>query len=422
MTNPMTPAPPEAPDASEDADSGAVEGDGAHREPRAERPEPSGPSRSDGPRLPSFLTAPFLTPPPHRYPTTMPFADGAFVGGTIEFRGEDDDFLVDEIPSYLPSGQGEHLYLQIEKRGVSTPALLRRLREHCRLDERDIGIAGHKDARGVTRQWVSAPARLVEPALAELPEVLGATILQTGRHSNKLRMGHNRGNRFTCTLHGTSGDDGAVIAARAAALAAQGLPNFFGAQRFGHDDRTLREAERFLVRPRKAISRREKMWASAVQSAIFNTWLQIRVDEGTWNQALDGDMLEKITGASFVCADVAADGPRVAAGEVSPSGPMYGRAMRCAERDALTRESRSLSELGVNVEGMIAHPAFNTGTRRCARVWPSDVEVRQGPTSTTVSFGLPSGSYASVFLHELVGPRLADRFFTPAEGDVGGGD
>jgi tRNA pseudouridine13 synthase len=389
--------------------------------PTTDAAAPTSSSQPAQPALPSFLTAPLPPPPPRAYPTTLPFVD-AFVGGTIEFRGDDDDFLVDEVPSYLPSGEGEHLYLQIEKRGLSTPALLRRLRDLCRLDERDIGIAGHKDARGVTRQWVSVPARVVEPRLAELPEALGATIVQSGRHGNKLRMGHNRGNRFTCRLHGTSAADAVVIAARAAELAARGLPNFFGQQRFGHGDRTLREAERFLVRPRKAVSRREKMWASAVQSAIFNTWLALRVSEGTWNQALDGDMLEKITGASFVSDDPATDGPRVAAGEVSPSGPMYGRAMRCAERDALTRESRSLAEMGVNVEMMIAHPAFNTGTRRCGRVWPTEVEVRPEPTSTVVSFALGSGSYASVFLHELIGPRLADRFFTPAEGDAGGGD
>jgi tRNA pseudouridine13 synthase len=368
---------------------------------------------SSGAALPAFLSRPLPGFVAATLPSPLPLPAVLQAGPPIEFRGDDDGFRVEEVPAYLPSGQGEHLYLHLEKRGLSTPQLLRRLRGAFGLRERDIGIAGQKDARGVTRQWVSVPARVVEPRVGEVEAATGAVLLAHARHGNKLRLGHNRGNRFVCRLDGVDTAAAAAISERATALSALGLPNWFGAQRFGHGDRALREAERFLARPRKAIGRREQFWVSAVQSALYNAWLALRVREGSWRQALDGDLLEKVTGASFECTDPAADTPRVEAGEVSPSGPLYGRAMRCAARDALTRESRSAAELGVDLAGLLAHPAFPTGARRPARVCPAAVQVRAGPTSITVAFDLPSGSYASVFLREIVGPRLVDRFFDP---------
>ena len=327
------------------------------------------------------------------------------------FRGADDGFVVDEVPAYLPGGTGEHLYLHIRKRGISTPEVWKRLRSAFGVKEIEIGTAGQKDARGITSQWISVPARLIEPRLGELEAALGVTLIEAKRHNNKLRLGHLRGNRFTCRLDDVHDADVAVLRARAQTLADGGCPNLFGAQRFGHDDRALRDAERFLARPRYAKTKREQFWVSALQSAVFNVWLAGRVADQTWASAVDGDVLEKRSGAPFECTDPVVDAVRAAAGEVSPTGPLYGRAMRCAQRDALTRESRSLEALGVSRDALLAHPAFPTGTRRSARLWAEDVVVDAAGASCTVSFTLPAGSYASVFLRELVGPRLLDLFF-----------
>lgn len=332
-------------------------------------------------------------------------------GPVVSFRGDNDGFIVDEIPAYLPSGQGDHLYLHIQKRGVSTPEVWKRLRSAFGVREVEIGTAGQKDARGVTSQWMSVPARAVEPRLAEVESALGVTLLEAKRHNHKLRLGHLRGNRFSCRLDDVDAAAAAAIADRAAAVARHGCPNYFGAQRFGHGDRALRDGERFLARPRPAKTKREQFWVSAVQSVLFNAWLAERVRGGAFLCALDGDILEKPTGASFECQDPATDTPRVAAGEVSPSGPLYGRAMRCAQRDALTWESRSLTALGVSHPDLLAHPAFNTGTRRAARLWVTDVETRVEAGALWLCFTLPAGAYASVFLREVVGPRLRDLFF-----------
>jgi len=407
MTDPQTSAPSSSSAPRPDAGSAGADGE------------------TGGPRLPSFLARSIPGGFPGGMPTPWPIDAGHVLatGAAIEFRGADDGFEVDEIPSYLPCGTGEHLYLHIEKRGLSTPQVLKRIREAFGLHERDIGTTGQKDARGITRQWISVPARAVESRLADVEGALGVKLLASGRHGNKLRLGHNRGNRFVCRLDGTDAAAGAAIAARATVLSQSGMPNWFGAQRFGHNDRALRDAERFLWRPRKAISKREQFWVSALQSAIWNAWLAIRIEDGSWCHALAGDILEKReNGAPFLCTDPVVDDVRVVAGEVSPTGPLHGRAMRQAEGDALTRESQALASLGIDLDTLLNHPSFATGARRSGRVWPSAVEVTVGATSTTVAFALPTGCYASVYLRELVGPRLVDRFFDAPPADVGGGD
>jgi tRNA pseudouridine13 synthase len=302
--------------------------------------------------------------------------------------------------------------LHIEKRGMSTPALLSRLGERFRLHERDIGVAGMKDQRGVTRQWISVPARAVEPELAAV-ESLGVKLLASARHGNKLRMGHLRGNRFTLVLQGDVDVD--WLNDRALRMAA-GVPNYFGAQRFGHDNRTVREAERFLQHPRPARSRREKMWVSAVQSSLFNAWLSERITDGLLFMAVDGDILLKAeNGAPFTCTDATVDTARVQAGEVLPSGPLPGARVRRPDRDALTRESRIFEALGVDEAGLHAHPAFDNGARRAAILRPTELEATAIEGGARVQFALGSGSYATVLLREWVGGRLQDAAFEAPE-------
>jgi len=397
-----TPTPTTAPTPTTTSDASAADGEPVATAPFCARP------------LPGFAAQP-------RPCSSTPPAPGP----AVSFRGDDDGFVVDEVPLYAPSGQGEHLYLHVQKRGVSTPELWKRLRATFGLREIDIGTAGLKDARGVTRQWISVPARLVEPRVvddrAAVESDLGVTILDARRHGNKLRTGHLRGNRFTCRLDDVDDADVVALTARAAVLARTGIPNWFGAQRFGHDDRALREAERWLGRRRPARTKREEFWVSAVQSVLFNDWLALRVEDGTWDGVVDGDVCEKRMpdgrgGPLFVCTDVAADAPRAARGEIGAAGPLHGQQMRTAGSDALTRESRSLQRLAVDHEALLAHPAFATGARRAARLVVDDVVVRRdGPPRTCfVSFVLPPGAYASVFLAELVGQRLVDLAFAPA--------
>lgn len=340
---------------------------------------------------------------------TLPRAlsdDAPAAAGPVAIRADVDDFRVDEEPLYLPSGAGEHLYLRIEKRGVSTPDLLRRLGRRFSLSERDIGVAGLKDARGASSQWVSVPARAVaDPRAVE--ELGPFVVLQAERHGNKLRMGHLAGNRFSIRLRGPVDVD--ALRRRASALS-RGFPNAFGAQRFGPGNASLRDAERFLSFGRRPRTRKERFLVSVAQSALFNAWLKLRLDEGSWLRALPGDVLVKTeNGAPFSCTDPDVDTRRVEAGEVSVAGPLYGPRMRPAGGDALTRESRSLENLRLDAAVVAQHLAFDAGARRLARVWAKDVAIEPLEDGARATFGLPPGSYATVFLRNCVGAPLVDE-------------
>src|SRR5512142_1769433 len=173
-------------------------------------------------------------------PLPLVTADLPGSGGTL--RASPEDFRVDEVPAYLPSGTGPHLYVRIEKRGRTTPDALRAIARALGVPERDAGYAGLKDRDAVTTQWLSFPcARDPDPAALAGP---GLRVLEASRHANKLRAGHVRANRFSIAVRG---GDAARAREAAAALAERGLPNFFGPQRFGTEGRNA-EVGRALLR------------------------------------------------------------------------------------------------------------------------------------------------------------------------------
>ena len=336
------------------------------------------------------------------------------VHGPIRFREELDDFHVEEVPLYEPSGEGEHLYLHIQKKGLSTPELVRRILDAFDLHEKELGYAGRKDARGVTSQWLSVPARKVEERVGEIESLGEIQILTTARHGNKLRLGHLLGNRFRLRLQGKIDVD--RLRARAEQLESEGMPNYFGEQRFGPEGRNRELAGRFLARQRRPKGRKERFWASVAQSLWFNRWLSERLTDQLWQTALQGDVLAKVTGASFVCESPEEDTPRVVAGEVSPAGPLFGSKMRSAVGDALTRESRLVAQHGGNLEDWCAHPALDVGARRSARVYPSGVQLSSTEDGVELQFMLPKGSYATVFIREILGSPVRDFAFVDGDG------
>jgi tRNA pseudouridine13 synthase len=270
-----------------------------------------------------------------------------------------------------------------------------------------VGYAGRKDARGVTRQRLSVPARAVEGREQELESLGHVKLLGAKRHRNKLRLGHLNGNRFEVRLAGDI--DVAELRARSERLELEGCPSYFGQQRFGRDDESLREAEAFVARGRPSRGRKEGFLVSIVQSALFNAWLDARLRAGLFLTAIDGDLLAKEkTGAPFWCDEPAVDTPRIHAREVGVTGPLWGSKMRGPVRESLTFESRSAEDLGVNLPVLLRHPAFQVGARRPARMLAEEVQVEEAEGGARLAFTLPPGAYATVFLRELCGPRLRD--------------
>ncbi len=323
------------------------------------------------------------------------------IGGAV---GPDPaDFVVDEVPNYAPDGEGDHWFVRVRKTRLSTPAVRQALARAAGVDARAIGFAGRKDTHAVTTQWFSLPA--VHGAEApEIAPIDGVEVLEYARHGRKLRLGHLAGNRFTIRLVGVA-DDAEVRLPPLAEALARGMPNYYGGQRFGSRGRSLHQALAFAARPKRRV-RDPKFLASVLQAAVFNSWLGARVADGLLDDAVGGDVLRKReTGGVFVCAEPAVDGPRVAAGEVDPTGPMPGGRMMPAEGPAAKREAEAAALWQTDC-ALSALGRFAPGTRRVARVVPADLEWSRDPADPSalcVRFTLPSGAYATVVLGELCG-------------------
>ena len=324
-------------------------------------------------------------------------------GGVIKASPE--DFRVEEIPAYEPCGAGPHLWLRVEKRGRTTRDVTRDLARILGVPERDAGAAGLKDRNAVTVQWLSFPSPRTPEAASLAGE--GFQVVAVSRHGNKLRTGHLRGNRFTIAVQG---GDLERARAKAAALAARGLPNFFGAQRFGRDGRNA-EVGRAILRgtddpeARRASRDRflRRLSISAWQSLLFNRWLAERMADGLLARALVGDVMKKLdSGGIFPCEDPAADEPRVERFEISPAGPMFGHGLRPATGEAGEREARLLAADGVTAADLARGGGEAEGTRRAGRL-PVTVELEPAPDGYRAHFALPSGSYATVVMGELTG-------------------
>ncbi len=335
---------------------------------------------------------------------TLPCITADLPGSGGRIKASPEDFRVDEVPAYPASGSGPHLYLRVEKRGRTTRDMAGALARALGVPERDAGYAGLKDREAVTTQWLSFPvARDPDPA-SLCGE--GYRILETSRHSNKLRPGHSRGNRFSVVVRG-----GDLERARgcARALGERGLPNFFGTQRFGAGGKNA-EIGKLLVlgrtgepEARRALRDRflRRLALSAFQSLLFNRWLAERIADGIFDRALSGDVMKKLdTGGVFVSSDPAADQPRIDRFEISPAGPMFGHKIALAAGEARAREERLLVAEGVSLADFSRGGGEAEGTRRPARL-PVRIDLEGLEGGYRASFELPKGSYATVVVGEL---------------------
>lgn len=315
-------------------------------------------------------------------------------GGTL--RQVPEDFVVEELPAYPLSGEGEHLYLWVEKTGHTTAHVIHELAAQLGVRERDIGAAGLKDRHAVTRQWLSLPAKY-EGRLGNL-DIPDVRILDTTRHGNKLGLGHLRGNRFTVRVRDAAGQ--APQAEATLALLASGLPNYFGPQRFGLQGLNAEEGLRVL-RGESGLRdpRVRRFLVTSVQSMIFNRFVSLRLERGCFDTLLKGDMAKKHdTGGVFQVEDAALESPRALRGEVSATGTLFGRKIKPLSADAGQLEQEALASFGLTPE--LFHS--RRGDRRLTRIFIGNSAVHAHDDGYSVSFDLPRGSFATSVLRELM--------------------
>lgn len=319
---------------------------------------------------------------------------------SLSFRPKVETFRVEEIPAYLPSGEGEHLFLHIEKRGWTTKDLLDWLAQSLSLKSRDIGHAGMKDRHATTTQWVSVWGT-TEEAVAALDQE-GITILEAQRHGNKLRMGHLRGNRFHVQLDGVEPEQIGMMESILERLQTMGVPNFYGPQRFGRDGTNRREGRAVLLGEKRVGRWRTQFLISAYQSALFNDLLAFRMEQGLLDTAQAGDRMQKHSnGGVFLCSEPEVEQPRVDELAISPTGPMFGYKMSPCEGAPGEWEASLLEQEELTLDTFRAMGKHAKGTRRSLRVPLEEASVQQHENGALLTFSLPPGSYASVVLHEL---------------------
>jgi tRNA pseudouridine13 synthase len=295
------------------------------------------------------------------------------------------DFLVTEQLGWQFSGDGEHDFLWIEKTGANTEWVARQLARHADVPARDVGYAGLKDRHAITRQWFSVP-RWNAPDWAVL-DVEGVVVRDVQRHSKKLRRGAHQANAFEIVLRGDAiGDYADALAERVAIIREQGVPNYFGEQRFGHDGANLRLADDWAGG--KRLPRHKRSIAiSTIRSFVFNEQLDARVRDGSWNILKAGDKANLDgSGSVFDVDEVDAELTRRCSDmDIHPTGVLVGDGTALGPepwREALAR---------ARVE---------PGTRSL-RLGVADMDCVPGGDAATVSFTLGRGAFATSVLREI---------------------
>lgn len=291
------------------------------------------------------------------------------------FRAEPDDFFVDERLGFEFSGSGEHLCLHIEKRSQNTVWLAKQLAELAGIKQMDVGYCGLKDRHAVTRQWFSLYLGKRDFDWRSL-RIDGCEILAASRHDKKLRPGIHEGNAFVIRLRNVQGDRG-LLDQRWRDIAATGVPNYFGEQRFGRGgNNLLRAVELMDAHARIWRERKNQFVTSAVRSWLFNHVLADRVVQHDWQNPVEGEPLEFATA------------PLWGRGRALPASPLLEREQMLLAPYAMFCDK--LEHLGLQQE------------RRALSLLPTCVGATWESHDWLLSFFLPPGTYATSVLREIL--------------------
>ncbi len=318
--------------------------------------------------------------------------------GSIKSSAE--DFIVEEQLGFDLTGEGEHLFLYIEKKGLNTEELVRSLSRTLKKSPRLISYAGLKDRQAITRQWISVhcPGEHIEDA--ETLQGTGWHVLRSQRHNKKLKKGALESNRFSIQVKGI--DKPEEVEQRLLCVQSKGVPNYFGPQRFGHGGQNIVKAQQLLSGEIKVKDRFLKgIYYSAARAFLFNCILSQRVFDQTWNKALAGDLMQLAGTNSIFAVDVVDETlvKRMNEHDISPTAPLWGRGEEKISQEALMVQQQALADVEPMLNGLEAHDLAKTYRALILQV--KNLSWEWQDTQLNLHFELPSGCYATAVLREL---------------------
>ncbi|RUM65460.1 MAG: tRNA pseudouridine(13) synthase TruD [Sulfurimonas sp.] len=343
----------------------------------------------------------------------------------FHFKQSPRDFVVDEIPLYPFSGEGEHCVYWVRKKNLTTWQMIERIAAYLKIRPRDIGYAGLKDKNALTKQYISIHQQ--HETAMETFETEGIKILSKTYHRNKIKMGHLKGNRFFIRLKKVNPTSAAKIAETLTTVARYGMPNYFGFQRFGTEKNnyTIGEAILFHGRKERNVTLR-RMYINAYQSHLFNLWLSSRIEKSRLIESFEpkemtdllnmpieiltnikkqrhpfklfeGDvMMHYPHGKLYHFDGTLEEAERFTCRDVAVTGLLAGKRAQRAEGDAYVLEKAF--DMATNVDG----------ARRYAWVFPEDLEgeYKENEAWFEIHVTLPKGSYATVLIEEIARREL----------------
>lgn len=348
--------------------------------------------------------------------------------GEILIKRNLSDFVVREHLAFVPSGSGEHVYIHIEKRGMSTGYVRELLAKFAERHQRDIGYAGLKDRQALTSQWFSiylpggdnVEWHSFEQFVASQVSnsVSALRVLSVLRHNKKLRVGAHKANDFEIVLRASETASGNhhlletlvidALSQRIDALAQTGFPNYFGEQRFGVKGGNIAQAIDMFLGQKRVAKKQRGFLISAARSLLFNELLSARVVDDTWCRYTDGDVLMLNGSQSIFRLDPASErepqlrdiDARLRSGDVNVSGVLYGRDYQACDGSAGELERVILQRYPELISGLNAD-GIDSG-RRAFRVFPAQCSLDRQGDALSLHFRLPKGSFATAMLRELV--------------------
>lgn len=320
---------------------------------------------------------------------------------TAVIRSQPEDFRVIENLGFEPEGEGEHVFLYIQKEGENTDWVARQLANFAQISPRDVSYAGKKDRHAVTEQWFCVKFPIKRNLNWKLFGGDSIQVLKAVRHPRKLRLGALKGNRFSLRLREVS--DMSVLVQRADKICAEGVPNYFGEQRFGQDYGNLYKGIALLRGEIQERQRNKKgIYISAVRSWLFNRLLSLRIEQGLWDTVLNGDALMLSGSHSCFVADLSDEQlyDRIKSGDISLTGPMWGKGELLCQDEARAWELEQLKQWS-EISELLEKVSLKQ-ERRSFMLEPEGLELKvEDETTCCIEFGLTSGSFATSVLREL---------------------